>query len=101
VRHPSPTSCRNFDFLPLLETGDILIDGGNSHYVDDIPRAPELCPERTSLYGRGNEWRRMPTTTSTHNCSTGGSSCVITIFRLAFARKRRHRAERVWRACMQ
>jgi len=27
---------------PLLESGDILIDGGNSYYVDDIRRAKEL-----------------------------------------------------------
>jgi len=31
------------DFLPLLETGDTLIDGGNSYYVDDIRRARELA----------------------------------------------------------
>jgi 6-phosphogluconate dehydrogenase len=30
------------DLLPLLEHGDILIDGGNSYYVDDIRRAKEL-----------------------------------------------------------
>jgi 6-phosphogluconate dehydrogenase len=30
------------DLLPLLEPGDILIDGGNSYYVDDIRRANEL-----------------------------------------------------------
>jgi 6-phosphogluconate dehydrogenase len=30
------------DLLPLLEAGDILIDGGNSCYVDDIRRAKEL-----------------------------------------------------------
>lgn len=29
--------------LPLLEAGDILIDGGNSYYVDDIRRAKELA----------------------------------------------------------
>src|SRR6478609_1345404 len=28
---------------PLLESGDILIDGGNSYYVDDIRRAKELA----------------------------------------------------------
>jgi len=28
--------------LPLLEPGDIVIDGGNSHYHDDIRRAAEL-----------------------------------------------------------
>ena len=31
------------DLLPLLAPGDILIDGGNSHYVDDIRRARELA----------------------------------------------------------
>ena len=30
------------DLLPLLEAGDILIDGGNSYYVDDIRRAKEV-----------------------------------------------------------
>ncbi|HTZ00416.1 MAG TPA: decarboxylating 6-phosphogluconate dehydrogenase [Rhodocyclaceae bacterium] len=30
------------DLLPLLAAGDTLIDGGNSHYVDDIRRAAEL-----------------------------------------------------------
>ena len=30
------------DLLPLLESGDILIDGGNSYYVDDIRRAKAL-----------------------------------------------------------
>ncbi len=31
------------DLLPHLEKGDILIDGGNSYYVDDIRRAKELA----------------------------------------------------------
>jgi 6-phosphogluconate dehydrogenase len=34
------------DLLPHLETGDILIDGGNSYYVDDIRRAKELTPRK-------------------------------------------------------
>jgi 6-phosphogluconate dehydrogenase len=34
------------DLLPHLEAGDILIDGGNSYYVDDIRRAKELTPRR-------------------------------------------------------
>lgn len=33
------------EILPLLEAGDILIDGGNSYYVDDIRRAKELAPK--------------------------------------------------------
>ena len=32
------------DLLPHLEAGDILIDGGNSYYMDDIRRAKELAP---------------------------------------------------------
>ena len=31
------------DLLPHLEAGDILIDGGNSYYVDDIQRAKDLA----------------------------------------------------------
>jgi 6-phosphogluconate dehydrogenase len=31
------------DLLPLLAKGDVLIDGGNSYYVDDIRRAKELA----------------------------------------------------------
>ena len=34
------------ELLPLLETGDTLIDGGNSYYVDDIRRAKELAPKQ-------------------------------------------------------
>ena len=34
------------DLLPSLESGDILIDGGNSYYIDDIRRAKELSPKR-------------------------------------------------------
>jgi 6-phosphogluconate dehydrogenase len=30
---------------PLLEAGDIVIDGGNSYYVDDIRRAEALAPK--------------------------------------------------------
>lgn len=33
------------DLLPVLEAGDIVIDGGNSYYVDDIRRAKELAPK--------------------------------------------------------
>ncbi len=29
---------------PLLESGDIIIDGGNSYYIDDIRRAKDLLP---------------------------------------------------------
>jgi 6-phosphogluconate dehydrogenase len=32
--------------LPLLEADDILIDGGNSYYVDDIRRAKALAPRK-------------------------------------------------------
>jgi 6-phosphogluconate dehydrogenase len=31
------------DLVPLLDQGDILIDGGNSYYIDDIRRSKELA----------------------------------------------------------
>jgi 6-phosphogluconate dehydrogenase len=33
------------DLIPHLESGDILLDGGNSYYIDDIRRAHELAPK--------------------------------------------------------
>ena len=33
------------DLLPFIGPGDIVIDGGNSYYVDDIRRAKELAPK--------------------------------------------------------
>jgi 6-phosphogluconate dehydrogenase len=33
------------EIAPHLESGDILIDGGNSYYIDDIRRAKELEPK--------------------------------------------------------
>jgi 6-phosphogluconate dehydrogenase len=34
------------DLLPALDPNDILIDGGNSYYVDDIRRAKDLMPKK-------------------------------------------------------
>lgn len=34
------------ELMPLLEPGDILIDGGNSYYIDDIRRAKELAAKK-------------------------------------------------------
>jgi 6-phosphogluconate dehydrogenase len=34
------------DLIPLLDAEDILIDGGNSYYIDDIRRAKELAQKR-------------------------------------------------------
>src|SRR5205814_10561026 len=31
------------DLVPLLQRGDVLIDGGNSYYIDDIRRSKELA----------------------------------------------------------
>ena len=47
------------DLLPLLEQGDILIDGGNSYYIDDIRRAKELAAEGHPLRRRRDERRRL------------------------------------------
>ena len=32
------------ELAPLLERGDVIIDGGNSYYIDDIRRAKALAP---------------------------------------------------------
>ena len=34
------------DLSPHLEAGDVLIDGGNSYYVDDLRRAKQLAPQK-------------------------------------------------------
>ena len=41
----SGRGCRRHhrDLVPHLEAGDIVIDGGNSYYIDDIRRAKELA----------------------------------------------------------
>jgi 6-phosphogluconate dehydrogenase len=41
------------DLRPHLEEGDILIDGGNSYYVDDIRRANELASKRINYVDVG------------------------------------------------
>jgi 6-phosphogluconate dehydrogenase len=41
------------DLLPHLEPGDILIDGGNSYYVDDIRRAKELASRKINYVDVG------------------------------------------------
>ena len=50
---PSPIS------LPHLERGDILIDGGNSYYIDDIRRAKELARQGHPLRRRRHQRRRL------------------------------------------
>jgi 6-phosphogluconate dehydrogenase len=52
------------DLLPHLERGDILIDGGNSYYVDDIRRAKELAA------------KGITTRTSARAAACGGSSAA-------------------------
>ena len=47
------------ELLPLLEPGDILIDGGNSYYVDDIRRA-----KRTRGAKRSTTWTSAPAAAS-------------------------------------
>src|SRR2546426_1870581 len=47
------------DLLPHLEAEDILIDGGNSYYVDDIRRAKEIAAKRihyVDVGTRGGGW---------------------------------------------
>src|SRR5579859_6357935 len=41
------------DLAPHLEPGDILIDGGNSYYIDDIRRAKELAARQINYVDVG------------------------------------------------
>jgi 6-phosphogluconate dehydrogenase len=41
------------EFVPLLEPGDILIDGGNSHYTDTLRRIRSLQQEKIHFMGMG------------------------------------------------
>jgi len=41
------------ELVPHLDRGDIVIDGGNSYYVDDIRRANELAPRGISYVDVG------------------------------------------------
>lgn len=38
----APTDSTITTLAPLLDPGDLVIDGGNTHYTDDIPHAEEL-----------------------------------------------------------
>ncbi|GAB3350438.1 NADP-dependent phosphogluconate dehydrogenase [Arachidicoccus ginsenosidivorans] len=39
--------------LPFLDKGDIIIDGGNSHYTDTLRRVKELAPQGFHFMGMG------------------------------------------------
>jgi 6-phosphogluconate dehydrogenase len=41
------------DLTPLLEPGDILIDGGNSYYIDDIRRSKQLAAKQINYVDVG------------------------------------------------
>ncbi len=41
------------DLAPLLARGDVVVDGGNSHYVDDIRRSGELAEKGISYLDCG------------------------------------------------
>jgi 6-phosphogluconate dehydrogenase len=41
------------NLVPHLEAGDIVIDGGNSYYVDDIRRAKELAARQIHYVDTG------------------------------------------------
>ena len=47
------------ELLPHLDRGDILIDGGNSYYIDDIRRAKELRAQGHPLCRRRHQRRRL------------------------------------------
>ncbi len=53
VKAGAPVSQTIKQFVPLLEAGDIVIDGGNSHYHDTEARIRELEPTGILYMGTG------------------------------------------------
>ncbi len=49
------------NLVPKLEKNDIVIDGGNSYYIDDIRRAKDLLAQRHSLRRCRHQRRRVGT----------------------------------------
>ena len=47
------------EIAPHLESDDILIDGGNSYYIDDIRRSQELAPKGIQICRCGHQRRRL------------------------------------------
>ena len=83
------------DLVPHLESGDILIDGGNSYYVDDIRRANRAGVEGNQLRGCRNQRRRLgPGARLLHDDrrTGGGRAASRSDLQDAGARRRRHRA---------
>ena len=83
------------DLLPLLEPGDILIDGGNSYYIDDIRRAKELAPKGIHYVDVRHQRRRLgPGARLLHDDRRRArrGAAPRSDLRDAGARRRRHRA---------
>ncbi len=53
VKAGSPVDDTISQFLPHLDPGDILIDGGNSHFPDSIRRTRELAAKKIRFIGTG------------------------------------------------
>ncbi|MCA9970575.1 MAG: decarboxylating NADP(+)-dependent phosphogluconate dehydrogenase [Anaerolineales bacterium] len=53
VKAGKPVDATIEKLVPLLEPGDILIDGGNSHYADSTRRARELAAKGLLYVGTG------------------------------------------------
>ncbi|MCL4264683.1 MAG: decarboxylating NADP(+)-dependent phosphogluconate dehydrogenase [Anaerolineae bacterium] len=53
VKAGAPVDATITQLVPLLEPGDIIIDGGNSHYPDSTRRAQELAAQGLLFIGTG------------------------------------------------
>ena len=53
VKAGAPTDATIKSLLPLLDKGDILIDGGNTHYPDTMRRNAELADSGINFIGTG------------------------------------------------
>ena len=88
------------DLVPLLERDDIVIDGGNSYYHDDIRRAAELKPKGihyVDVGTSGGVWgleRGYCLMIGGEEASCGGSTRSLPPSRRVSRRRRARRAAR-------
>src|SRR5579859_2783886 len=57
VKAGEPTDATLAQLKPLLDKGDILIDGGNTHFTDTIRRNQDLAKSGNACCRRGPECR--------------------------------------------
>ena len=79
------------ELTPLLAKDDVVIDGGNSYYIDDIRRAKELEKKGIHYVDVGTSGSRMGIGAG-YCLMIGGSKAAVSVSIRSSARSRREKA---------